>query len=74
MLPDLSGDLLELSNETESAAGDATLSDWQQAAADSVGRKGKALPSNGPSLLSLVVCVAGLIVIVGAYLTSGKKK
>ncbi len=74
MLPDLSGDLLELSSDTESAAGDATLSDWQQAAAVSVGGKGKTLNSNGPSLLSLVVGVAGLIVIVGAYMTSGKKK
>ena len=74
MLPDLSGDLLEISNDPESAAGDATLSDWQQAAAVSVGRKGKTLNSNGPSLLSLVVGVVGLIVIVGTYMTSGKKK
>ena len=74
MLPDLSGDLLDISNDPESAAGDAILSDWQQAAAVSVGRKGMTLNSNGPSLLSLVVGVVGLIVIVGAYMTSGKKK
>lgn len=55
-------------------AGDATLSDWQQAAAVSVGRKGRTLNSNGPSLISLVVGVVGLIVIVGAYMTSGKKQ
>ncbi len=74
MLPDSSADLPERGNDTEAAAGDTTLSDWQQAAAVSVGRKGRTLNSNGPSLISLVVGVVGLIVIVGAYMTSGKKQ
>ena len=61
-------------HDAESAEDDSTLSDCQLAVAVSVGKKGKALTSNGPSVISLIVGVMGLIVVVGAYMTGGKKK
>ena len=49
-----------------------TMTDWESAESNAVGSKGKTFTKDGPSVVTAIVGVVGLIVVSGAYLR-GKK-
>ena len=48
----------------------AALSDWEKAATRSSGGIGIGATSSGPSIISMVVGVVGIMIVVGAYCSS----
>lgn len=62
----------QLSNPADAEFQDAAhLSDWDRAVVSATGTKQKPLARNGPSVVSIVVGLVGLVVVCGAYF-SGK--
>lgn len=63
-------DATELS-EYETAVAHHSLSDWERAASGPVA---KLEPQNGPSVVTVIVAIVGIVVVSGAYLTSAEKR
>lgn len=51
----------------------ASLSDWEKAATRSAGGIGVGATSSGPSIISMVVGVVGIMIVVGAYCSSSSR-
>lgn len=62
------------------AAGDSeaqfttAMSDWEYAAAAATGSKTIGLTTSGPSATSAIVGFVGIVIVIGAYVSSGKRK
>lgn len=52
---------------------EATMSEWENAVASSGGNATPGFTASGPSLTSAIVGCVGIMIVVGAYVSSGKR-
>ena len=52
---------------------DAVMSEWETAVADSGASVTPGFTASGPSLTSAIVGFVGIMIVIGAYVSSGKR-
>lgn len=52
---------------------DTTMSDWENAIGNSAGNATLGLTASGPSATSAILGIVGILIVAGAYVSSGKR-